>query len=79
MKNNSKQAIERLKKVIMQDKLNSYEGFFRVLKGDMYSVFDCYMTMVGDIDIDCEMIEDGNFRIDISVVASHLKSPKTIC
>ena len=49
--NESRQAIQRLRSVLLQDKIQSYEGFLRVLRGDLYAVLNCYMHIVGDVDV----------------------------
>ncbi len=76
--NNKNQALNRLKRVLLQDKVHSYEGFLRVIKGDLYTLMSCYMTVKEPIEIEFDVDEDGDCNFCIRVSASNLKSPKTM-
>ncbi|MGN0771889.1 MAG: cell division topological specificity factor MinE [Christensenellales bacterium] len=75
---NKNEAINRLKKVLLQDKVYSYEGFLKILKGDIYSLMSCYMTVKEDVDVDFEIDDEGDCTFCIKVKANNLKSPKTL-
>lgn len=75
----SKIAAERLKKVLLGDKIKSYEGFVRVLRGDLYALLQCYMTLDRqDVDVNFSTDDDGAYRIVIEARATHIKSPQTL-
>ncbi len=76
--NESRQAIQRLRSVLLQDKIQSYEGFLRVLRGDLYAVLNCYMHIVGDVDVRLEPQEEDSFLLHVEVKADHIQTPHTL-
>lgn len=72
-------TVERLKRILLQDKMKSYEGFFRVLRGDMAALLGCYLTFESeDLTIDMNIDQDGNYAFVVKVLASNIKSPNIL-
>lgn len=74
-----KVAAERLRRVLLSDKIKSYEGFLRVLKGDVYALLQCYMSLdPQDVDVHLSTDEEGAYRFVIEARANHIKTPQTL-
>lgn len=76
--NENRQALQRLRNVLLQDKIQSYEGFLRVLRGDLFALLQCYMHIVGDVDVALDPIEDDRFRLRVELKADHIRTPQTL-
>lgn len=76
--NESKMMARRLKKVLMQDKINAYEGLMRTLESDLKLLLGCYMTLCGDVNINIDIVEGGEYQINISAKADNINAPNII-
>ena len=76
--NESKMMARRLKKVLMQDKINAYEGLTRALESDLKSLLGCYMTLCGDVNINIDIVDEGEYQINISAKADNINAPNII-
>ncbi|MDE6605431.1 MAG: hypothetical protein K2O31_01965 [Clostridia bacterium] len=76
--NESKMMERRLKKVLMQDKINAYEGLTRALEGDLRILLGCYMTLCGDVSINIDILDGGEYQINISAKADNINAPNII-
>ncbi len=63
---------ERIRNMLLKDKLDLGEGFMRALKGDLNRVLSYYLTPRGECEVLVSPTSDG-FAISISVKASGLK------
>ena len=68
----------RLKKVLMQDKINAYEGLTKTLESDLRLLLECYMTLRGDVSINIDVTSDGEYQINISAKADNINAPNVI-
>ena len=76
--NESKMMERRLKKVLMQDKINAYEGLTKTLESDLRLLLECYMTLRGDVSINIDVTSDGEYQINISAKADNINAPNVI-
>lgn len=76
--NESKIMEKRLKKVLMQDKINAYEGLTRALESDLRLLLGCYMTLCGDVSINIDIVDNGEYQINISAKADNINAPNII-
>ena len=76
--NESKMMARRLKKVLMQDKINAYEGLTRALESDLKILLGCYMTLCGDVNINIDIVDEGEYQINISAKADNINAPNII-
>ena len=76
--NESKMMERRLKKVLMQDKINAYEGLTRALESDLRILLNCYMTLCGDVNINIDIVDNGEYQINISAKADNINAPNII-
>ncbi|MDE7070459.1 MAG: hypothetical protein K2O86_00610 [Clostridia bacterium] len=76
--NESKIMEKRLKKVLMQDKINAYEGLTRALESDLRLLLGCYMTLCSDVSINIDIVDNGEYQINISAKADNINAPNII-
>ena len=76
--NESKIMESRLKKVLMQDKINAYEGLTRAMESDLRMLLNCYMTLLGDVSVNIDVVEGGLYQINISAKADNINAPNVI-
>ena len=76
--NESKMMEKRLKKVLMQDKINAYEGLTRAIESDLRLLLGCYMTLLGDVSINIDVVDGGEYQINISAKADNINAPNII-
>lgn len=76
--NESKLMERRLKKVLMQDKINAYEGLTKALKSDLKLLLECYMTLRGDVNINIDILDGELYQINISAKADNINAPNII-
>lgn len=74
--NESKIAEERIKKLLLNDKISSYTGFIEILKTELKDVLKEYLEL-SSIEINIET-KDSKYILDIIVKASNIVSPNTI-
>lgn len=72
-------AVERLKKVILRDKIECYEGVVRVLKGDLVNLLSCYFGLNGDeVQVNLEVNENGRYCLSCFLEADSIISPQIL-
>ena len=76
--NESKMMEKRLKKVLMQDKINAYEGLTRALESDLRMLLGCYMRLIGDVNVNIDVVDGEEYQINISAKADNINSPNII-
>ncbi len=69
----SKQIAERMKNMLVRDKMGVGEGFTAALKGDVEKLLDDYFT-VERADATVELNDDGKYEIRIVAIATAIKS-----
>ena len=67
----NKMIESRLKRMLLQDKINAYEGDLRLLLG-------CYMSLSGDVNINIDILDSGEYQINICAKADNINSPNII-
>ncbi len=76
--NESKQMAKRLKKVLLQDKIIAYEGLTKALESDVKLLLGYYMTIVGDLHVNIDVLDSGEYQINISVKANNINAPQVV-
>lgn len=76
--NESRQIAKRLKKVLLQDKIYAYEGLSKALEGDVRMLLGYYMTLVGDVNINIDILDSGEYQINISATANNINAPQIV-
>lgn len=76
--NESKQIANRLKKVLLQDKIYAYEGLSKALEGDVKMLLSYYMNLVGDVSINIDILDSGEYQININAKANNISAPQVI-
>lgn len=72
------QAIIRLKKVILNDKINMPSGLIEILKKDMRHLLESYFELSGELELAVETDSEGLYTITALSKAERVKSPKFI-
>ena len=68
----------RLKRMLLQDKINAYEGLTKAIESDIRLLLDCYMTLVGEVSINIDILDSGEYQINICAKADNINSPNVI-
>ncbi len=76
--NESKQIAKRLKKVLLQDKIYAYEGLSKALEGDIKMLLGYYMNVVGDVSINIDILDSGEYQVNIFAKADNINAPQVI-
>lgn len=74
-----KQAVERLRKVLMRDKIQSYEGVARVLEDDLFGLLSCYFGLKReDLEVKLSINDNGRYSLNCSLEADSIISPQVL-
>lgn len=76
--NESKQIAKRLKKVLLQDKIYAYEGLSKALEGDIKMLLEYYMNVIGDVSINIDILDSGEYQVNIFAKADNINAPQVI-
>ena len=76
--NESKMMAKRLKRVLLQDKIVAYEGLTKALESDVRTLLSYYMTLTGDLSVNIDVLDEGNYQINISVKANNINAPQIV-
>ncbi len=76
--NESKQIAKRLKKVLLQDKIYAYEGLSKALEGDIKMLLGYYMNVIGDVSINIDILDSGEYQVNIFAKADNINAPQVI-
>ncbi len=76
--NESKMMAKRLKRVLLQDKITAYEGLTKALESDIKTVLSYYMTLSGDLSVNIDVLEEGNYQINIFAKAVNINAPQIV-
>lgn len=68
----------RLKRMLLQDKINAYEGLTKAIESDIRLLLSCYMSLVGDVSINIDILDSGQYQINICAKADNINSPNVI-
>lgn len=64
---------QRLKKVVMEDKVSAIENMLRVLKSDQYKLLTNYMYLnADDLKVYIDIIENGDYILTVKAVTDRL-------
>ena len=66
-------AADRLKNILIKDKVKAQQGFIDVLKGDLFRLLNDYFELSSDIYVDLELSDRGDFGVYVSVKANRIK------
>lgn len=76
--NEGKIAVNRLRSVLLKDKLDMSEGFMRALRNDLGRVLSYYMSLSGDgIEVFIDGA-DGGYTVRIKANAKGIKQIKAV-
>lgn len=76
--NESKMIAKRLKRVLLQDKIYAYEGLSKALEGDVRTLLGYYMTLTGDVSVNIDILDGGEYQVNISAKANNISAPQVI-
>ena len=76
--NESKMMAKRLKRVLLQDKIVAYEGLTKALESDVRTLLSYYMTLTGDLSVNVDVLDEGNYQINISAKANNINAPQIV-
>ncbi len=76
--NESKMMTKRLKRVLLQDKITAYEGLTKALESDIKTLLSYYMTLSGDLSVNIDVLEEGNYQINIFAKAVNINAPQIV-
>lgn len=74
----SKIIEKRLERMLLQDKINAYEGLSKALESDVKMLLGCYMTLSGDVSVNIDVLDSGEYQINISTKANNINAPNVI-
>ena len=64
---------QRLKKVVMEDKVSAIENMLRVLKSDQYKLLANYMYLnADDLKVYIDITENGDYILTVKAVTDRL-------
>ena len=64
---------QRLKKVVMEDKVSAIENMLRVLKSDQYKLLTNYMYLnADDLKVYIDITENGDYILTVKAVTDRL-------
>ena len=64
---------QRLKKVVMEDKVSAIENMLRVLKSDQYKLLTNYMYLnADDLKVYMDITENGDYILTVKAVTDRL-------
>lgn len=76
--NESKMMAKRLKRVLLQDKIVAYEGLTKALESDVRTLLSYYMTLTGELSVNIDVLDEGNYQINISAKANNINAPQIV-
>lgn len=76
--NEGKMAVNRLKNVLLKDKLNMSEGFMRALRNDVGRVLSYYLSLRGDgVEVFIDGTSEG-YTVRIKANADDIKRIRAV-
>ena len=69
---------KRLKRVLLQDKIVAYEGLTKALESDIKTLLSYYMTLSGELSVNIDVLDEGNYQINISAKANNINAPQIV-
>ncbi len=76
--NEGKIAVNRLRSVLIKDKLNMSEGFMRALRNDVGRVLSYYMSLRGDgVEVFIDGAADG-YTVRIKATADDIRQIRAV-
>ena len=69
----SKGTFDRLKKMLISDKIGADDGFLTVFKTEITRLAKDYFILDGEIDLKIDIDDFGQYRVDISFDAEDTK------
>ncbi|MDE5548799.1 MAG: hypothetical protein K2J13_00955 [Clostridia bacterium] len=76
--NESKMMAKRLKRVLLQDKIVAYEGLTKALESDIKMLLSYYMTLSDGPSVNIDVLDEGNYQINISAKANNINAPQIV-
>lgn len=73
MRGTARQASERLKGILVKDKIKAEEGFIQVLKSDLTRLFGDFFELTDLLDLKVELTDRGEFTIKVEARARRIK------
>ena len=73
----SKATFDRLKKMLVYDKMGVGDGFMGVFKTELSRFFKDYFVLDSEVDVKVELDDYGFYRVNISFTAEDTKKFST--
>lgn len=72
----NKLAQQRIKKLLLQDKIRAYDGFIDILKSKILETVSSYMS-VRSVDIDIDIKDNNSYALNIVLDVIDINSPSS--
>lgn len=69
----SKMTYERMKNMLVRDKLGVSDGFMQVYKTELSRLTADYFNLDGNLDMKIELLDGGEYKVQIEFVANETK------
>lgn len=69
----SRETFDRLKKMLVSDKIGAGDGFLKVFKTELTRLARDYFVLQGEIDVQIEVDDFGLYKVGISFDAEDTK------
>ena len=69
----SKMTYERMKNMLVRDKLGVSDGFMQVYKTELSRLTADYFNLDGNLDMKIELLDDGEYKVQIEFVDTETK------
>ena len=69
----SKMTYERMKNMLVRDKLGVSDGFMQVYKTELSRLTADYFNLDGNLDMKIELLDDGEYKVQTEFVATETK------
>ena len=69
----SKMTYERMKNMLVRDKLGVSNGFMQVYKTELSRLTADYFNLDGNLDMKIELLDGGEYKVQIEFVATETK------
>ncbi len=73
----AREMANRMKKMLIHDKIGVDDGFLRALNNDIYRTLEDYFCISNDVKIEVDPKEDGNYSVSICATATKIKNFNT--
>lgn len=74
----SKDTFDRLKKMLVSDKMGVCDGFMKIFRTETSRFFGDYFVFDGEVEVQVELDDYGFYKVNVSFVAEDTKKFSTV-